>query len=41
MKTTPEPLPLGALLTANLLRVSAFAYARPGFGFDPQLRATR
>ena len=34
-------LVLGALLTANLLRVSAFAYARPGFGFDPQLRATR
>jgi hypothetical protein len=33
-------LVLGALLTANLVRVSAYAYARPGFGFEPQLRAT-
>ena len=33
-------LVLGASLTTSLVRVSAFAYARPGFGFDPQLRAT-
>ena len=34
-------LVLGASLTVNLLRVSAHAYARPGFGFDPGFRPSQ